>query len=115
MTQDIDQEKLRYAAEHLEWVLLQYPHSAEIKALLEGLKPLIEDAKSGRIGVPLDKIPFEYNFADGVYVAYKDPSVGTAFAAFAVELAGGLTEEDKQRIARMDALRRARNAVGGVP
>ncbi len=66
--------------------------------------PLLEDAKAGRITEPMDRIPCAYNFADGMYVPYRTPDVGDAYARFSVEMEGGLTERDKQRQARMQAL-----------
>lgn len=99
MAQTINPEKLKAAAEHLEWVLRQYPDSEDVQALLAGLTPLIEDAREGRITVPVEKIPFEYSFSDGLYIPYKHPNVGAAYAAFAIEMGGGLTEQDKARLA----------------
>lgn len=92
MTKTIDPIKLKAAAEHLEWVLRQYPGDEHVQALLEGLLPLIEEAKAQRISESLDTIPFAYNFADGTYVPYKNPSVGDAYAAFATQMAGGVSD-----------------------
>lgn len=63
MTQAIDPIKLKAAAEHLEWVLRQYPDSEDVQSLLRSLTPLIEDAKAGRVLEPLDgiKIPGAWN------------------------------------------------------
>jgi len=109
MTQSIDPVKLKAAAEHLEWVLKQYPDSEDVQSLLRALTPLIGDAKKGGVSEPMDsmKIPGAWNFGDGRYIPYKDPSVGAAYADFIDEMRGGLTEEDKQRLARMDAMRKA--------
>ncbi len=107
MTQSIDPIKLKAAAEHLEWVLKQYPESEDVQSLLRALTPLIEDARAGRVWEPVERIPGEYNHADGRYIPHKDPDVGDAYAAFAIEMEGGLTEEDQQRLARMDAMRKA--------
>ena len=109
MTQTIDPIKLKAAAEHLEWVLKQYPDSEDVQGLLHSLAPLLESAKAGGVGEPVDsmKVPGAWNFGDGRYIPYNDPSVGAAYADFIDEMRGGLTEEDKQRIARMDAMRRA--------
>lgn len=109
MTQKIDPIKLKAAAEHLEWVLTQYPDSDDVQGLLQSLRPLIDDAKAGNVLAPMDgmKIPGAYNFADGRYVPYTSPRVGSAYTDFVNEMEGGLTEQDKQRIARMDAMRRA--------
>ena len=92
MPQTIDPIKLKAAAEHLEWVLQQYPDSEDVQALFEGLLPLIEAAKAGNVAAPLDRIPFAYNFADGAYVPFNSPSVGSAYADFATQLAGGLSD-----------------------
>ena len=112
MTQTIDPIKLKAAAEHLEWVLRQYPDSEDVQSLLRSLTPMIEDAKAGRVLEPVGRkhIPGAYNFGDGVYIPYKDPSVGEAYAAFIIDMEGGLTEQDRQRIARMEALREANRA-----
>jgi len=109
MTQTIDPVKLKAAAEHLEWVLKQYPDSEDVQSLLRALTPLIEDAKTGRVSEPVDgmKIPGAWNFGDGRYTPYKNPSIGGAYADFVTEIEGGMTEQDKRRLARMDAMRQA--------
>ena len=105
--QKIDPQKLKAAAEHLEWVLMQYPDSEDVQAMLRGLLPLIEDAKAGRIKVPIERIPFAYNFADGLYVPYKNPSVGGAYADFATEMEGGLSAEEEMLRADTEAILRS--------
>lgn len=109
MTQNIDPAKLKAAAEHLEWVLKQYPDSDDVQSLLRELIPLMEDAKAGRASAPVDsiQIPGAWNFSDGRYIPYKDPSVDSAYVAFVIEMEGGLSEEERQLNARMDAMRRA--------
>jgi hypothetical protein len=109
MTQAIDTVKLKATAEHLEWVLKQYPDSEDVQSLLRSLTPLIEDAKAKRVLAPIGQrdIPGAWNFSDGRYIPFKNPSVDDAYANWITELEGGLTEEDKQRLARMDAMRRA--------
>lgn len=109
MTQTIDTVKLKAAAEHLEWVLRQYPDSAEMQALLHALGPLIDDAKAGLLTVPIDTraVPGTYDFADGAFIPFRDPGVGEAYANFRVELGGGLTEQDKRRHAEMEAFRQS--------
>lgn len=116
MTQIIDPIKLKAAAEHLEWVLQQYPESEEVQGLLRALTPLIEDAKAERVLEPVEskQVPGAWSFGEGSYVPYKSPSVGEAYARFITELEGGLTDEDKKRLARMEALRKA-GAAGGKP
>lgn len=99
MTRTIDPIKLKAAAEHLEWVLRQYPEDEHVQALLEGLLPLIEEAKAQRISESLDRIPFAYNFADGAYVPYKNPNVGDAYARFVTEMGGGESEIDDEILA----------------
>lgn len=106
MTQAIDPIKLRAAAEHLEWVLQQYPDNEAVKGILEALTPLLEDAKAARVTEPAEHIPCEYDFADGRYIPLKNPNVGDAYARFATEMQGGLSDRQGRRIARMDALRR---------
>lgn len=113
MTQAIDTAKLKAAAEHLEWVLQQYPDNEDVQELWHALAPLVEDAKAGRVIEPVEHIPCEYDFADGRYVPLKKPNVGDAYARFATEMQGGLSERQKKRIARMDALRGS--SQGGVP
>lgn len=44
MIQTIDPIKLKAAAEHLEWVLQQYPDSDEVQGVLHALQPLIQAA-----------------------------------------------------------------------
>jgi hypothetical protein len=108
MAQAIDPIALKAAAEHLEWVLRQYPSSDDVQSLLNSLTPLIEAAKAGRVLVPVSRkdVPGGYNFGDGVYSPYKNPNVEDAYVNFRIEIRGGLTEEDRQRIARMDAMRK---------
>ena len=109
MTQAIDPVKLKATAEHLEWVLKQYPDSEDVQGLLRALTPLIEEAKAGRVSEPVDsmKIPGAWNFSDGRYLSCEDPSVDSAYVAFVIEMEGGLSEEEKQLNARMDAMRKA--------
>lgn len=110
MTQTIDPIKLKAAAEHLEWVLKQYPDDEDVQGLLHSLASLLEDAKAGRVLEPLDSmnIAGAWNFSDGRYIPYKDPSVDSAYVAFVVEMEGGLSEQERQLNARMDAMRRNR-------
>ena len=92
MNQAIDPIKLKAAAEHLEWVLQQYPESKDVKDLLSALAPLIEDAKTGRLTQPVEsmmKVPGAYNFSDGLYVPFRSPDVGEAYARFVTEMEGG--------------------------
>ena len=107
MTQTIDPIKLKAAAEHLEWVLKQYPDSDDVQSLLRSLTPLIDDAKAGRVIEPVDrkKIPGAYNFGDGVYQSYRHPDVGAAYADFRIEMAGGLTKKEKELQNDTEALR----------
>ena len=104
MTQQIDPVKLKAAAEHLEWVCQQYPNEEKVQGLYQGLKPMIEDAKAGRVTEPVERIPFWYQHADGVYIPYKEPNVGGAYANFAIEMEGGLTEQDEERLAKIVAI-----------
>ncbi|MCP1376343.1 hypothetical protein [Dyella lutea] len=110
MTQTIDPAKLKEAAEHLEWVLKQYPDSEDVQSLLRALKPLLDEAKAGRVLQPVDRrdIPGAYNFADGRYVDFTDPDVDDAYVGFSIEMRGGLTEQEKRINARMDAMRKAK-------
>lgn len=98
MTQAIDPIKLKATAQHLEWVLQQYPDNEDVQALLHALEPLIRAAIAGNVSSPLDRqeVHGTYNFADGLYSSYKDPNVEDAYVAFSIELRGGLTEEEQQ-------------------
>lgn len=75
MTQAIDPVKLKAAAEHLEWVLKQYPDSDDVQDLYQGLQPLIEDAKAEEVLEPLDrrKIPGAYNFGGWSLHSLREP------------------------------------------
>lgn len=108
MTQTIDPIKLKAAAEHLEWVLRQYPDSDDVQSLLHALTSLIEDAKAGRVSEPMERmdIPGAYNFGDGRYIPYQHPSVDSAYVSFSIEMRGGLTEQEIRLNARMDAMRK---------
>ncbi|AND67706.1 hypothetical protein ATSB10_02520 [Dyella thiooxydans] len=114
MAQTIDPIRLKSAAEHLEWALKQYPDSADVQSLLRALTPLLDDAKAGRVLEPVDRwdIPGTYNFADGRYIDFSDPSVDGAFVRFSIEMRGGLTEQEKRIHARMDAMRAMANENG---
>lgn len=109
MTQTIDPIKLKAAAEHLEWVLKQYPESEEVQSLLRALTPLIEDARAGRVREPIErkKIPGAYNFGDGAYIPYQNPSVDEAYVDFRIEMAGGLTEQERRLRDDTEALRQS--------
>lgn len=108
----VDQVKLKAAAEHLERVLKQHPGSDDVQSLLRALTPLIEDAKSGRISASVDRtgLPGAWHFGDGRYTTYENPSVDRAYSNFANEMGGGLSEEEKERIADLDAMW---NAIDG--
>ena len=112
MTQAIDPIKLKAAAEHLEWVLRQYPESEEVQSMLQGLLPLIEDAKSGKIKEPIERVPFGYRFSEGAFRPYKDPDVGHAYAVFATEMEGGLSDAGREIEAYIKAKKAAMQ--GGV-
>jgi hypothetical protein len=106
MTQAIDPAKLKTAAEHLEWVLRQYPDNEDVQSLLHSLTPLIEAAKAGRVLTPIDRmdIPGAWNFGDGRYIPYDKPNVDSAYVAFSTEMRGGLSEDEKEINARIDAM-----------
>lgn len=111
MTQNIDPNKLKAAAEHLEWVLKQYPDSFDVQSLLRSLTPLIEHAKAGQVLEPIDRksVPGAYNFGDGVYVSYKSPSVDEAYVSFSVEIRGGLTAQEERINEDTEAMRNSIN------
>ena len=108
MMRVINPIKLKTVAEHLEWVLKKYPENDDVQNLLRALTPMIEDAKAARIVEPVDMmdVPGAWNFSDGRYIPYKDPNVDNAYVEFSIEVRGGLTEQDRQRIQRIDAMRR---------
>lgn len=108
MTQTIDPVKLKAAAEHLEWVLKQYPDSEDVQGLYHALLPLIEGAKAERVQDPLGRqdIPCGYNFADGIYRPYTDPNVDEAYVRFSIEMRGGLSEKEKLNILQLEEMRR---------
>lgn len=109
MTQQIDPAKLRASAEHLERVLNQYPDSEDVQSLLRALRPLLDDAKAGRISQPIDSVgvPGAYNFGDGLYVPYRDPDLGHAYSRFITELQGGLTEQERRVLSKIAAMKPA--------
>ncbi len=118
MTQKIDPVKLKAAAEHLEWVCQQYPNEESVQALYEGLRPLIESAKAGQISEPIEdrfKLPFRWAVSsEGLYRHYSDPSVESAYVRFGVELEGGLTEQEKKSLEKMEAYRATLSNKGGT-
>lgn len=109
MTQKIDPDKLKAAAEHLEWVCQQYPNEERVQGLLEGMRTLIDGAKSGEITEPFDdehRFPAQWAvFAEGLYRDYRDPNVEGAYGDFTEELRGGPTEQDLRIQADMEAQR----------
>ena len=111
MTQKIDPARLKAAAEHLEWVCQQYPDEERVQGLLQGLRPLIEDAKAGRVLIPIpDRFDLPFRWAvsgEGLYRDYADPDVEGAYVDFGIELEGGLSEQEKQILADMEAQREA--------
>jgi len=110
MTQQINPEKLKAAAEHLEWVCQQYPNSDDVQGLYRGLQSMIEDAKAGRILLPVEdrqKIPGWYFNREGIYQAYTAPDVEGAYVNFSVEMRGGYTEQEKRIMADMELERKA--------
>ena len=111
MTQQIDPVKLKAAAEHLEWVCQQYPNDEKVQGLYRGLLPMIEDAKAGRVIEPIKDyydIPSRWAVsAEGMYRQYTDPNVEGAYVDFATEMEGGLTEQDRQFLAKWEAKEQA--------
>ncbi|MEZ5703195.1 MAG: hypothetical protein R3E42_16390 [Burkholderiaceae bacterium] len=111
MTQKIDPIKLKAAAEHLEWACQQYPDEEAVQSLYQGLQPMIEDAKTGRVLEPItdrNDIPYRWAVsAEGLYRAYVDPDIEGAYVAFAIQMEGGLTEQDKRIHARIKAIQDA--------
>jgi hypothetical protein len=115
MTRAIDPIKLKAATEHLEWVLRQYPESKDVQNLLRALSPLIEDVKAGMLTQPIEsmmKVPGAYNFSDGLYVPFRSPDVGDAYAKFVTELEGGITEEEEELQREADALKKSIHKEG---
>ena len=108
MTQAIDPIKLKASAEHLEWVLKQYPDSEDVQSLLRSLTPMIEAAKTETILAATDRmdIPGAWNFSDGRYIPYQNPNVDSAYCDFATEMRGGRTEEERQLISDLEAKRK---------
>lgn len=104
MTQAIDPGKLKAAAEHLEWVLKQYPDVIDVQNLYGALRLFIEAAKAQNILLPVESIPCGFAFGDGVYESYKTPNVDEAYVAFAIEMEGGLSEQDKKLQANTEIL-----------
>jgi hypothetical protein len=111
MTQQINSVKLKAAAEHLEWVCQQYPDNEDVQGLYRGLQAMIEDAKAGRVIEPIKDyydIPSRWAVsAEGMYRQYTDPNVEGAYVDFATEMEGGLTEQDRQFLAKWEAKEQA--------
>lgn len=108
MSHAVDSDRLKAAADHLEWVLLQYPHNELLQNMLHGLERLIRNASAGAIrdAVDMQDVPFNWAVnSEGLYDAFDNPSVRNAFVAFQIELEGGLNEQDKEINARIVALR----------
>ena len=69
---------------------------------------MIEDAKAGRVLEPIpDRNDIPYRWAvsgEELYRVYVDPDIEGAYVAFAIEMEGGLTEQDKRIHARIKAI-----------
>lgn len=115
MTQKIDPVKLKAAAEHLEWVCQQYPNEGRVQGLLQGLKPLIDDAKAGRVLTPIpdnQKLPSQWAVSsEGLFRDFMEPDVEGAYVDFGTEMRGGLSEEDKEINAIIEKIKKG--AVNG--
>ena len=116
MTQKIDPARLKAAAEHLEWVCQQYPDEERVQSLLQDLRPMIEDAKAGRVLEPMTDwygIPYRWAMSgERHFDAYREPNVESAYGEFADEMAGGLTEDDREINAILENIRRNTGAGG---
>ncbi|WP_147455630.1 hypothetical protein [Solilutibacter pythonis] len=106
MTKTINPGRLKAAAEHLEWVLRQYPDNKDAQELLISLMPLINKAKFGELKYPTERIdiPGFYSFSEGLYTPYKDPSIGKAYTEFSTEARGGHTDQEKRIIKNIESL-----------
>jgi hypothetical protein len=109
MTQTIDPIKLKAAAEHLEWVLKQYPDEAVVQDLYQSLRPMIDAAKAQKVYAPMDRrdIPGGYFFGDGVYEPFSSPNVEDAYTNFRTEMRGGRTEQENRQIVEMKVYQQA--------
>ncbi|MCD9098118.1 hypothetical protein LU699_12740 [Luteimonas fraxinea] len=105
MTKTIDRIKLGTTAEHLERVLHHHKDDPAARALLMELGDLILAAKARQISKPLDGVPCERAFAEGVFTELTDPSVDEAYVAFSIELKGGLSDEDRRDLEKLEQLR----------
>lgn len=103
--QPIDHVRLRTAAKRPEWALLQHADEAYALALLQSLEPLLEAAKAERIQGPIDQqdVPETYNFGDERFSRLQEPNVDNAYSDFATELAGGLSERERELIDRLNS------------
>jgi hypothetical protein len=107
MTQTIDPVKLKAAAEHLEWVCQQYPNNEDVQGLYQGLLPMIEDAKAGRVleSVDWQAVPFKREVSGERYFdGYRNPSIESAYVQFSIQMEGGQSELEKQLIAKFSAM-----------
>jgi len=86
----INPAKLKAAAEHLEWVLGQYPNEPAAQELYQSLQPLIGNAKAGEISQPVDgmNIPGAYNLVAGIYRMFDDPNIENAYILFVTLMEG---------------------------
>lgn len=113
MSKTIDAEKLKAAAEHLEWVLNQYSENGDVRKLLSAMSVIINEAKAGMISVPTEMIPCRHLITEGIYRDFENPSVESAYYSFATEMRGGPTKREVERQARMEAAWQALKGSGG--
>ncbi|MDR6991651.1 hypothetical protein [Luteimonas sp. 3794] len=105
MTKAIDTIKLSAAAEHLERALHLHENDPAARALLVELDDVLLAAEAGQISKPLDGVPCERAFAEGVFTHLTNPSIDEAYVAFAIELKGGLSEEDRRDLEKLEQMR----------
>jgi len=109
----INPVKLKAAAEHLEWVLGQYPNEPAAQELYQSLQPLIGNAKAGEISQPIGKIPGSYFFSAGMCDSLTDPDLEQAYILFVKEARGEITERNDRRSIGIAALQGTIKAKGG--
>jgi hypothetical protein len=108
MTHAIDPTNLKAMAEHLEWVLQQYPGVSDIGHLYDALRPLIEDAKNGRVSRPMNRqeMPCRHLKSESVYQPYENPDVEGAYVCFSIEMEGGLMEGNREISSIIEGIRK---------
>ncbi|MDE1150391.1 MAG: hypothetical protein PW843_27910 [Azospirillaceae bacterium] len=102
----MDQALIKQTSIALEDLLKIYAkNDPEAQSLFGALKPIIDDAKAGKIQSPMDwgDVPGGWFFMEGTLRKYRD--LESAFSKFQIEVTGGETPDVKAALQAIRAMR----------